>query len=228
MILTDAQRDVITEGANIAVGKSASTLSMMIGREIEIDVPLVNLIPRSQLPDFFDRRYSDEVLGVSIRFDGELSGTSTLFFERLQGKTLVDKLLSEQLHDDDDDWDIPGDDSAGVLEEEDQLFTDTDKEALIEMGNIMINGLMGSVSNMLNTVFNYSLPELQLHFRFSDYSVDGPADEHLFALLLETHFKDAEADIEGFLTLIFEFGDHTHRFLNAVDAIVETTGQDDF
>lgn len=227
MILTTEQRDAISEGANIAVGKSASTLSMMIGREIDIDVPVVKLIPRGKLAEFFNKRYSSEILGVSIKFDGNLSGTSTLFFERLQGKTLVDKLLSENPLDEDDGWDLPTADSVVSLRNEDQLFSDTDKEALIEMGNIMINGMMGSVSNLLNTVFEYSLPELHLRFRFPDDTSENGSREQ-YALLLETHFKDAEAEIEGFLTLIFEFGEHTHQFLNAIDSIVETTGDDTF
>lgn len=226
MILTTEQRDVITEGANIAVGRSASTLSMMIGREITIDVPVVELIPNNQLAEFFFNRYADEILGVSIKFNGDISGTSTLFFERLQGKTLVDKLLSEH-PDEDDGWDIPTTDFVVSTDKEDQLFSDTDKEALIEMGNIMINGLMGSVSNMLNTVFDYSLPELELHFHFPDKTTENSGEDQ-FALLLETHFKDKEAEIEGFLTLIFEFGDYTNRFLASIDNIVENSGDDPF
>ena len=48
------------------------------------------------------------------------------------------------------------------------------------------------------------------------------------ALLLETHFRDAEAEIEGFLTLVFEFGEHTQRFLSAVDNLIQNAGEDEF
>jgi chemotaxis protein CheC len=227
MTLTPQQRDAINELANIAVGKSASTLSMMIGREIKIDVPVVELVPRDNLAAFFNQRYVEDILGVSIGFDGDFSGTSTLFFERKQGKTLVDKLLSAQ-EEDEDDWDIKSNHAPASEEDTDLLFSDTDKEALIEMGNIMINGLMGSVSNLLHTVLNYSLPELQLNFSFSDLSPENQSPDQNNALLLETHFKDADAEIEGFLTLVFEFGEHINRFLEAVDSIIEASGDDEF
>ncbi len=227
MELTPQQHDAVNELANIAVGRSASMLSMMINRKIEIDVPVVKLISTDNLGQFFQERYSEDILGVSIGFDGEFRGTSTLIFERHQGKTLVDKLLSEQL--DDDDWGGI-DDSGSVDEEADLMLSDTDKEALIEMGNIMINGLMGSVSNLLQTVLNYSLPELKLKFSFSNGSGDKIETEPFNALMLETHFKDSEARIEGFLTLIFESREHIYQFLEAVDKLISVSGDenDDF
>lgn len=228
MELTHLQSDVLNELLNIAMGKTASIMSEMINRTILISIPNSKLISRHALKSLFETKYEKSVhqnmLGVTINFSGDCSGSTTLFFEQNQGKTLVDKLLD---HQDDEDWDWEGD--AGVSESDNQqFFTDSDREALLEIGNMLINGLMGTIGNLLDMVFDYSLPELQVPYRFEE--IEESAEDRMSndTLVLETFFSDQSEEIEGHLIIVFSLGEFAEKLIREIEKLSQTVADEEF
>ncbi len=227
MELSPAQSDILNELLNIAMGKTASVLSQMIERTINIKIPKSLLVSRQMLGTLFKEKYQkslqEDMLGVTLDFSGNCSGSTTLFFEQHQGKTLVDKLIMQQ----DDDWDF-GDTMDSEKSTEQGLFSDTDREALLEVGNMLINALMGTIGNLLGLFFDYSLPELQVPYKFADIKSGENKNEVKDTLVLETQFIDDTEEIEGHLIITFSLGEFTQNLLNAIDNISKDMQEDDF
>jgi len=222
-ILTDQQLDTFGEVVNIAVGKAAEILSLMIERKISLEVPKIELLFKADLLTHFEQRFGQDALGVSIEYDGLIKGVATLFFEAREGKTLVDQLLAVNREDDWDDW--PQDASEAS---EPQGFTDSDKEAIIEVGNMMINAVLGSVSNLVGGQLNYSPPELNLNYNFKEKFVPYSSDTQAF--VIESVFREKETQIDGLLVLYFEFGRSLDSFLLKLDQLFQSNdlGDDEF
>jgi len=224
-ILNQNQLDAFTEVINIAVGKAAETLSLMIERKVSIEAPHIELIPKSGLIERFSDRFGAEALGVSIGYNGLINGVSTLFFEANEGKTLVDQLLAENKEDDWDDWDEDETDpEASFLE---LGFTDSDKEAIIEVGNLMINSLLGSVGNLVDSQLRYTAPVLKMRFNFQD---EFGSLLHGQAFVIESIFTEQQSQVKGLLTLHFDIGDFLGTFLDKLNQLNDAVqvDQDDF
>ena len=90
------------------------------------------------------------------------------------------------------------------------------------MGNIVINGVMGSISNVLEQRLHYSLPT------YTEDSIEhllfpaGLACPHTI-LLARTSFNIASLCIEGNILLLFDVGSFD-ALLAAIDAIDERSG----
>jgi len=224
-ILNPQQLDAFTEVINIAVGKAAETLSLMIDRQVSIQTPHIELIAKSELMDRFKQRFGAEALGVSIEYSGLMEGVATLFFEATEGKTLVDQLLAENKEDDWDDWD---DDTDGIdSPSRDHGFTDSDKEALVEVGNLMINSLLGSVSNLVGGQLTYEAPELNMHFNFIEEFLSLQQGQ---AFVIESVFREQQNQVEGLLSIHFDLGNFLDTFLTKLDHLSGSTSaeNDDF
>ena len=75
---------------------------------------------------------------VHLSFHGPFDGTTSLVFSQDSANKLVD-ILTGQGADDGD-------------------FDEVKRGVLSEVGNIVVNGVMGSISNMLECRLNYSIP----------------------------------------------------------------------
>lgn len=228
MELTPERSDVLNELLNIAMGKTASILSQMIGRSVDITIPKSLLVSYKTVQTLFEEKYKkniqEDMLGVTINFCGNCSGSTTLFFEQHQGKTLVDKLLA---HQELDDW-YTEEAQRSNNSENTELFSDSDREALVEVGNMLINGLMGTISNLLGMFFDYSVPELQVPFDFESSGSPFHASSQKDTLVLETHFIDQTEEIEGHLIIVFSIGEFTETLLTAIDRLAMDVTVEDF
>ena len=79
MELTDIQLDALREMANIGSGNAATALAGMLGRPVDLSVPLASALP---LPDAVDAVGASEgiVTAVAIPVMGELEGIVLLTF----------------------------------------------------------------------------------------------------------------------------------------------------
>ncbi|MDX2470068.1 MAG: chemotaxis protein CheC [SAR324 cluster bacterium] len=213
MKLTDQQYDAFKEIVNIAVGQAADVLSMMIEKKINITVPTINLLVRDDLIALLSDNCGSQAIGVSIAYDGVLAGKATLFFSNKEGKSLVARLLS--VHQEEDwsqEWVAPS------LENENSYsFSDSDKEAISEIGNMLINALLGSVSNMVDSNFTYQIPELSENIDFSQEFAKVPPNK--VAFVIETNFSDDTGDIKGYLFMLFDIDNHLTNFITMLDKL---------
>ncbi|WP_161595151.1 chemotaxis protein CheC [Mariprofundus erugo] len=176
------QKDAITELMNIGVGHAASTLHTLIGHKIELVVPEVSLIT---LDDYHQLQpyEADELLStIWMGFRGGFEGNTSLIFPTDSANTLITALTGEM------------DDSPEL----DELRAGT----LAEVGNILLNGVMGSIANMLNAALSYTVPEYMECSLLNIFRKNHTGNDTI--MLARTTFAINELKVEGNILLFFK------------------------
>ncbi len=188
MVASPQQLEVLQELINIGAGKGADILNQMLAAHIDLNIPAVKYVTCKELQSEFSDMYTEDVSIVSLGFKGEFSGSIELFFTDKFSRSMV------QVINDDENY---GDMSQHDYEE---LCEGT----LTEVGNMVLNGVMGSIANMLEIHFDYILPVYEKKI-FSDYvNTVYTADQHL--LLANTQFHIKSQQIDGEILLYLTLG----------------------
>lgn len=198
--LRPEQLDVLTELVNIGVGRAAAILNQMTQVRVQLSVPVVRLIARRELGRHLLEVCGDTLAGVQLGFKGSLSGKAALLFPPQSAANLVATLTGEEA----DDGDL---DSVRV-------------GTLTEVGNIVLNGVLGTITNMLKQPVKYSVPGF-----FEDTTervfADDTDEADSVVLIAEIGFQLQELLIQGNIVLLFELGS-LEGIASAVDAISAT------
>ncbi|MCP6760746.1 MAG: chemotaxis protein CheC [Fischerella sp. CENA71] len=183
MNVTADQLDALQELINIGVGRAASLLNEMLDSHIRLEIPFVKVLTAADTYHELATRFQNDSLAtVRLGFTGSFYGTAGLIFPTESASTLVAILTGEE----------PG--SADL----DAVKIGT----LSEIGNIVINGVMGSISNVLKQHMNYTIPvyledtieNLLLSTRVSDSNI----------ILAQARFAIEQLEIIGDIILVFE------------------------
>ena len=199
--LGDLDRDAVGEFINIAIGRAAAALSELVADEVKLSVPFVEFTNADSAARRLTTEMGDvETVAVRQHFDGCLTGEILLIFPERRSFELVRAMLGDQ---------VP-------LEQ----LTDLEREALLEIGNIILNACLGSLANQLGLTLESSLPA---YVRGSPASVLGGAraggDDEL-VLFLHVDFELLNRDISGYLAFIMDIAS-ARAFIDAVRATVQ-------
>jgi len=198
MHLSDEQNDVLTELVNIGVGHAASTLNSLIGHKIRLIVPHIEIISINDIISDPNLCGDSKLSAISMAFRGSFNGNASLMFPLQAASTLVSVLNDEPI---------------GSVQM-DELRSGT----LAEVGNILLNGVMGSIGNMLAAKLNYSVPS---YHESSLPNILGHQKAEV-VLLARANFYIDELCIEGHILLFFEV-ESLHALINAVDKALATS-----
>lgn len=135
---TDLERDALGEIFNIGVGQAAASLSQMLGDHIELSVPSFTFVSRIQAASALTQDAGKRICGISQYFQGIFDADAILMFPENKSLEIVRLLVG---------GDIP-------IEE----LTAMEQEALSEIGNIILNALIGTLGNIVNSEFHCTLP----------------------------------------------------------------------
>jgi chemotaxis protein CheC len=186
MIPTATQLEALKELINIGVGKGADVLNSMLSSHILLNVPYVRILTTRELILELTQLETVFCSSVDLGFKGDFSGRSQLLFSTEAADKLVAALTGG----------IP--DAEGDL---DAIRTGT----LCEIGNIVLNGVMGTISNIFHLHFTYSVP----NYREGDIRDFIEAQEGSISktiLLAHTRFCVEKLEIYGDIALFFEMG----------------------
>ena len=139
MKITEEQLDTIKELFNIGVGRAANTLSTMLISFIQLEIPTVEIYTNPDYSELKKRLNLDQVSTIMMDYESTFSGSVFLMIPPESATNLVSALVNEE----------PGPISLDPVR----------AGTLCEVGNMIINSLMGSFSNVLQETVNYSLPE---------------------------------------------------------------------
>lgn len=200
MNLPDDQLDTLKEVINIGTGRAAAVLSEMLEERIVLSVPDLKVCTADQVGKLPEVDLDETISLVGLSFDGSFSGGASLFFPSPSAATLVCLLTGE-------------DDDAPDL---DSLRSGT----LSEVGNIVLNGVVGSISNLLTAPVTYGVPEYR-EASLGDLLRSNEAQTST-VLLARAQFGVEEHDIEGEILLLFELGSFDALLL-AIDTLTATS-----
>jgi len=204
MEVTPYQVDVLKELINIGVGRAAGILNRMLRYHIVLQVPDVKILTQNELNVQTANLDDDQLAAVEMAFSGPFSGTAALMFSSRSAAKLVSVLVDEQS--------VSGGDF-------DLLRVGT----LQEIGNIVLNGVMGSIANTLAQPIDYAPPTFE-EGRFESLVLSQGADPQATVLLAQTHFSIQQVLIEGDIVIVFEVGSFDALLAHIHGMITEEAG----
>ncbi|MEA5009750.1 chemotaxis protein CheC [Clostridium tyrobutyricum] len=176
--------DILKELFNISVGKAASMLSEITNKRIFLDVPNVEILnlenKNLRLEDYFPMIINGTLMISSIAFEKKLTGKANLIFPAKKMKKFVDICYGQY-----EDNNIYGED-----------FTNVDFDIIKEIGNIILNSIIGEVGNHLDIKLDYTLHEVKV-FNTIDFRRDIKYKQYKNVLILYITFVIDEIEIEG-------------------------------
>lgn len=181
MQISEEIKDALTEIINIGFGKAAASLSALIGQRILLEAPEAELYPFREIVTVMKRLVGPESIIVHQSFNGRISGDVMLVLEQDSSALLVDLLSGGQ----------------GSM----RRLTVSDREALLEIGNILLNAYIGSFGNLLKFKVGFSLPYLIMDPYAKSMKDFIHQDDDYYSLVVRTEFRVMETSVDGYVTL---------------------------
>lgn len=179
--LSEIEQDALTEIFNVGIGQAAGAMNRMVHEEVLLKVPEVLVIPQQEASRYITQRVPEQVVAIRQRIRGEFSGNAILLFPEDNSLQLVRALLHDQ---------VPL-----------TAMTELEKEALVEIGNVMLNACFGTITNLLSVDVRIDLPELEQGGVEEIVSVEG---SEAWVLMLQVHFHLPGQNINGFVSFILD------------------------
>ncbi|MCR5116109.1 MAG: flagellar motor switch phosphatase FliY [Lachnospiraceae bacterium] len=135
--LSAAEIDILGEIANISIGNAATTLSMMVNHKVDITMPNVKLVKRSEVLDDYEKK----CILVQIHYIKGLSGNNVFILKEPDVICMTDLMMGG-----------PGNAEGEVGE--------LQLSAISEAMNQMMGASATSMSVMLNEMVDISTPDV--------------------------------------------------------------------
>ncbi|MEZ0168553.1 chemotaxis protein CheX [Microvirga sp. TS319] len=182
--LTELERDALTELVNIGVSRAASSLRKMIGEEVLLSVPSVEIMAPQEAVRLIAQRETDELVAIQQQFEGAFSGRALLIFPQATSLDLVRAIIGT---------DVPPDQIAEM-----------EQEALAETGNVILNGCLATMANMLKRSLNISLPEVVRGDGSRLLTLTQERLDSGLVLFLYINFSVRSKDIRGYIAVLMD------------------------
>ena len=182
--LSGNQLDALREIGNIGAGNSATALSQLINRRIEMNVPNVTRVPLEEVPELVGGPET-VVVGVFLRVYGKAPSNILFLMPQDSAFYLVDTLMGKQ---------------RGETKSLDFM----DQSALMEIGNILSGAYLNALFNFTQLALLPSIPALAMDMAGAILNVVlvqlGQMGDH--ALVIETKFISEDDGINGHFFLV--------------------------
>lgn len=191
--ISDAQKDLLKELANIGVGNAVTALSkMMEDQRIDMAVPLVMVAPLQDVPDFFGDPESP-VAATFCEADSSDMGLVIVFVLPLDSALNI---------------------IAGIMPGQSGDMTEMERSLLMELGNIITGSYLSALSFMTGLTFRASPPRLGIDMAGAILGTviaeTKTVDDQL--ILLKTELKVEYKNIEGSVLILPDSGSLTTLF----------------
>jgi chemotaxis protein CheC len=200
--LSDIEQDALAEIANMGVSRAASSLRQMVGEQVLLSVPAVSIVSRHTAAQLVERGNTTRLVAVQQSFDGPFAGRALLIFPEAQSLELVRAIMGDE-HSLDD-------------------VIDLEHEALAETGNVILNGCLATIANVLSRTMRMSLPLVIRGDGGTLFDLQGGRCNDQLVLFLYIDFTVKNRDIVGFIALLMDLPsitalkDIVHDFINGI------------
>ncbi len=173
---------------NIGVGKAAAIMNTMLDSHVTLSVPVVRLLTLEKL--LKEAVFPPDVAfsSVEMKYAGSFNGFVELVFDTVSAGKLVDRLSGVES--------MPVDD-----------FDSLRSGTLCEIGNIVINAVLGTMANILDVSLSFSVPFYH-EGRGPGFIDDFKVDSGSMVLLTKTTFTISELSVTGDFAVFFSFSSY--------------------
>jgi chemotaxis protein CheC len=182
--LSELERDALTELVNIGVSRAAASLRKMVGEQVLLSVPSVEVVSHATALTLIGEREDDDLVGVRQEFSGAFSGRALLIFPRANSQVLVRAVLGDEL---------AADEVAAMAD-----------EVLAETGNVILTGCLSTLANMLQRSLDMSLPVVLRGSGGQLFELRSVPGEDGVVLFLYINFWMHSRDIRGYIAMIMD------------------------
>lgn len=193
-------QDVLREIGNIGAGNATTALASLLGQKVDMTVPQVKLLNFDELGDLVG---GDETVlaGIYLGVEGDIGGNMMFLLSVPSAKYLVSKLMMGM--------ETPGEE-----------FTDMERSALQEVGNIITGSYLNALASLTNMMIYPTVPDLNIDMAAALLSVPaiqfGALGDKI--LLIQTQFFGDMA-IDGYFILIPDVDSYS-KILGALGIMV--------
>lgn len=198
MILTETQRDALSELLNMGFARTAASLSDLTGHRVLLEVPQVSIHPINELTSKLATFVKGEIATVQQIFTGRVSGNALLLLN-YDGAVKLTELATPEHH-------LQGD-----------RLDSSSAEVLTEIGNILLNACLSVFGNLLQMQISFSVP--RLHLEAIDgllHSLSIGKEEMRYAMVVYTAFRMKDNSVSGYLVMVLSVVS-LENLLEAVD-----------
>jgi chemotaxis protein CheC len=184
IFLEELEQDALTELVNIGVSRAASNLRKMVGEQVLLSVPAVEVVTRAGAAVLIRERESGELVAVRQDFEGVFSGRALLIFPEANSMALVHAV------------------TGGALSPAEAA--DMENEALAETGNVVLNSCLATMANMLQRPLTMSLPQVLRGDGSSLFDLSDKNVANGVVLFLYINFAINDRDIRGYIAMLMD------------------------
>lgn len=187
--------DVLKELGNIGSGNAITALASLIGKKIDMKIPTVRLMELNEVQDIFG--LADTIIvGIYFDLEGSVNGNILFSLDIESASYLIQYLMGVNVGDE---------------------FTEIEKSALEEIGNIMAGSYVSSLSTLTNLDMKISPPAISIDMAGAILSVPAIKFSELSdkILFIETEFFEGNRLIKGDFFLIPDI-ESFDKILNAL------------
>ncbi|MGZ3273287.1 MAG: chemotaxis protein CheX [Phenylobacterium sp.] len=181
--LDELEIDALTELVNLGVNRAAASLRELVAEQVHLSVPSLAVLSKPEAAESIRGTAGRRLIAVRQAFDGEFSGRALLIFPEANSLELVRAVAGEHLSLDD--------------------IAELEHEALAEIGNIILNGCMGTISNLLRRNLVMSLPEILRGQGLDFFDLSHPTAEDV-VLFIRINFTLHGREISGYVALVMD------------------------
>jgi len=203
-LMTDMERDVVAELFNIGVGQAAAAFGSLTREKVQLAVPRVEIVSYAEAAQEMAGDLFGPLVGIRQDFEGPLTGVAALIFPEQRSLEIVRAAIDDR---------FPLDD-----------VSELEQETLLEIGNIILNSCLASISDMLNMSTSASLP-LLVRSPAPDLldNLSMQADHDKIVLFLHIDFTLSRLDVRGYLLFVLGV-DGAEKFIMAVRDFMVRSG----
>lgn len=180
--LSELHLDALAEVFNVGAGRAAASLSEIVGDEVKLSVPSVE-IRRSADVDASIMALTSLKFGVvSQHFSGPFEAQALLLFTESHALEIVRDMMGSQMS----------------IEE----LAEFEQEAMCELGNIILNACLSAMADMLHISLNSSLPDYKIASADDIFKSLHSAEDQPFILVLHIDLSIEKRHSEGHLIFL--------------------------
>lgn len=200
VFLSDVEKDALGELGNISMGSAATTLSILLGRRVQITVPRIEVTTISDLRVQYPLPY----LVIGVGYSSGLSGANLLVIKESDACIIADLMM--------------GGDGQNPPEHLNELFLSAVGEAM--------NQMMGATATSMSTVFNKKvdiLPPNVNVFNFSEPQSIGNFEAETESIVRVAFRMEVEGLIDSEIMQILSIDVAKGMVQNLMEAMQSST-----
>ncbi len=204
--LTELERDALGEIANMAMGRAAISIRKMVGHQVLLSVPAVEILSKETAAQIVGAPDNRILVAVRQDFAGAFSGRALLIFPETSSLELMRAVVGRSLS------------VKDIVEFQD--------EALAEIGNVILNSWVATIANLLKRSLPMSLPIVLRGDGKRIFEVKESAAT--FVLFLRIRFEINHFQMQGYIALLMEVPSIVELRSLVADFVIRITQDPDY